>query len=176
MTDNPWRGAGPELFIAAVAVAATGIAAIAVAGWPGLVVVAAGTAALSVVVVRGLSPRSARQTVRTAATKPTARPISGYAQRRFVVSSGIANSGFYEAELRPALEHLLAARLAQRHGVNLYTEPDKARQAFCRTRADEALWHWVDPARARPADQRDSPSTGIPRRTLARLVDRLEHL
>jgi hypothetical protein len=176
MTDNPWRGSGPELLIAAVTVIAAGAAATAVAGWPGLVVVAAGAAALSVVVVRGLSPRSADQTVRTATTKPAARPLSGYAQRRFVISSGIASRGFYEAELRPALEHLLAARLAQYHGVNLYTEPDKARQAFCQTQADEALWHWIDPEQPRPAGQRDGLPGGIPRRTLARLVHRLEHL
>ena len=35
----------------------------------------------------------------------------------------------------PVLEHILAARLAESHAVNLYTEPDAARQAFCRTRA-----------------------------------------
>ena len=74
------------------------------------------------------------------------------------------------------LEHILAARLADGHGVNLYTEPDAARQAFCRTRADEALWPWIDPAQALGADDRHRERHGIPRRTLARLITRLEQL
>lgn len=177
---NPWRGAGPELLTAAVAVAATGLAAIAVAGWTGLVITAAGTAALSLVVVRGLAPRSADPSVRTARSKPAARSLSGYAQRRFVVSMGVRDLAFYEADLRPALEHLLAARLAERHGVNLYTDPVAAREAFCRNAADEALWPWIDPVRGRGSGTAASGSAysrqGIPRRVLTRLIDRLEQL
>jgi hypothetical protein len=174
-TPNPWRGAGPELLTAAIAVTATGLAALAVAGWTGLVIVAAGAAAISLVVVRGLAPRSADQTVRTARGKPSARTISGYGQRRFVVAMGVRDLAFYESDLRPALEHLLAARLAERHGVNLYTEPDAARKAFCRTGRDEALWHWIDPERERQAGRAGARS-GIPRRDLTRLVNRLENL
>jgi hypothetical protein len=174
-TPNPWRGAGPELLTAAVAVTATGAAALAVAGWSGLVVVAAGAAALSLVVMRGLAPRSADQTVRTARAKPKARTLSGYGQRRFVVAMGVRDRAFYESDLRPALEHLLAARLAERHGVNLYTEPAAARQAFCRTARDAALWHWIDPEREREHG-RAGARGGIPRRDLSRLVNRLENL
>jgi hypothetical protein len=177
--SNPWRGAGPELLTAAVAVVATGLAALAVAGWTGLVITAAGVAALSLVVVRGLAPRSADQTVRTSRSKPSAREVSGYGQRRFTVTMGVRDLTFYESDLRPALEHLLAARLAERHGVNLYTEPEAARKAFCRTSADEALWPWIDPARERqPKDPggRTESEAGIPRRVLSRIVDRLENL
>ena len=71
------------------------------------------------------------------------------------------------------LEHLLAARLAERHGVNLYTDPAAARRAFVRTAHDEALWRWIDPAQGVAASD---AHPGIPRRTLARLIDRLEHL
>ena len=106
--DSPWRGAGPELTIAAIAVTATGLAALAVAGWPGLAVVAAGAAVLSLLVVRGLAPRSAQQAVRTARSRPSARTLSGYGQRRFAVAMGVRDLAFYESELRPALEHLLA--------------------------------------------------------------------
>lgn len=173
---NPWRGAGPELLTAAIMVVVAALAALAVAGWPGLAAVAIATAVLSVLVVRGLAPRSALQSVRIAKAKQTARPIGGYAQRRFVVSTGIGNQAFYESDLRPALEHLLAARLAEGHGINLYQDPAAARRVFCRTRSDEALWHWIDPAQAKPAERRGATARGIPRRTLARLVDRLEHL
>jgi hypothetical protein len=173
---SPWRGAGPELLIAAVTVAATALAALAVTGWPGLAVVAIATAALSMVVLRGLAPRSAPQTVRKTKGKPAARAIGGYAQRRFVVGTSLGSQAFYESDLRPALEHLLAARLAEHRGINLYAEPSRARAAFCQTRADEALWPWIDPAQARTADHRGTAAGGIPRRTLTRLVNRLEHL
>jgi hypothetical protein len=104
------------------------------------------------------------------------RSVTGYSQRRFLVASGISRGLFYEGELRPVLEHLLAARLSERHGINLYTDPAAARRAFIRTHADEALWTWVDPAAARTGQTAPQEGHGIPRRTLARLIDRLEHL
>ncbi|HSZ41085.1 MAG TPA: hypothetical protein VK817_14115 [Trebonia sp.] len=176
--SSRWQGARPELIIAAIVVGAVGLAALAVAGWSGLAVVAVGVAALSVVVLRGLVPRSADQTVRKAKEKPVAGSIGGYAQRRFVVGTSISSEAFYESDLRPALEHLLAARLAEHHGINLYAEPSRARAAFCQTRADESVWRWIDPAQAVPMDVRAAAAQGggIPRRTLARLVYRLEHL
>jgi hypothetical protein len=173
--QTPWRGAGPELVIVAVAVAATALAGAAVAGWPGAAVVAVAAAALALVVLRGLAPRAAQQSVRMAREKQGTRPISGYTQRRFVVASGLSNQAFYQTDLRPVLEHLLAARLAERHGINLYTEPGAARTAFCRTRGDAALWRWIDPEQAAP-ESRDGQGHGIPRRTLSRLIERLEQL
>ena len=174
--DSPWRGAGPELLIAAIAVAAVAIAGLATAGWPGLAVVAIAAAALSMLVLRGLAPGTAGQLIRKAKEKPTARTIGGYAQRRFVVGSSVSSMAFYQSDLRPALEHLLAARLAEVHGINLYTDPASAQRAFCKTRADEALWRWIDPEQAKTTQERAGTASGIPRRTLARLVDRLEHL
>jgi hypothetical protein len=171
-----WHGAGPELAIAGVTIAATALASGAVAGWPGVATVAIAAAALSIVVLRGLAPRSAAQAVRRARDKQVARSITGYAQRRFMVSSSLATRTFYEYNLRPVLEHLLAARLAAQHGINLYTDPAAARAVFCRSRGDEALWYWVDPAQALPSSERDMQTRGIPRRTLARLVNRLEQL
>jgi hypothetical protein len=172
---GPWHGASPELIIAAVTVAAAALAGWAVAGWPGVTTVAIATAGLGLVVLRALAPRAAEQSVRTARGKQTARPVSGYAQRWFVVTSGLSNWAFYQAELRPALEHLLAARLAERHGINLYQDPAAARKAFCRTRGDAALWRWIDPAEA-ALEGRGVQGRGIPRRILVRLIDRLEQL
>jgi hypothetical protein len=176
MSDpGPWRGAGPELIIAAVAVVATALAGGAMAGWPGVATVAIATAVAALVVLRGLAPRTAEQSVRMAREKPAARPISGYSQRRFVVASGMSSQPFYEADLRPVLEHLLAARLAERHGINLYQDPAAAREAFCRTRGDAALWRWIDPLQAAP-EESNRQGHGIPRRTLVRLIGRLEQL
>ncbi len=171
-----WHDAGPELAIVGVLVAATALAGGAVAGWPGVAAVATGAAALSMVVLRGLVPRSAAQHVRRARDRQTVRAIAGYGQRRYVVAAGVSTRAFYESELRPVLEHLLAARLAENHGVNLYTEPDAARGVFCRNRGDAPLWRWVDPAQALPPEGRERERGGIPRRTLARLVNRLEQL
>jgi hypothetical protein len=173
---SPWRGAVPELAICGVTVAAIAVAAGAVAGWPGVAAVAIVTAALAMVVVRGLIPRSAAQTIRITPDKQVARAISGYAARRAIVGSSLTSRAFYEADLRPVLEHLLAARLADHHGVNLYQDPEAARRVFCRSRGDEVLWTWVDPARKLRGEDRDMQRAGIPRRTLARLINRLEQL
>jgi len=121
-----------------------------------------------------LTPDEARK----AREKPQARMLSGYSHRRFVVRSSIASLGFYEGELRPLLEHLLAARLAERHGVHLYQDPDAARRLLCRHPRDAGLWRWIAPApdSTRPQARKAGTERGIPRRTLARLIDRLERL
>ena len=179
---SQWRRARPEVIIAAIFAAVAAVAGYAVAGWPGLAVVATVTAALTLLVLRGLTPRPAPESTRKAAdTDVAVRSITGFSQRRFVVASGISSRAFYEADLRPALEHLLAARLAERHGLNLYTEPEAARRAFVRSAQDEALWPWIDPASPRGATPVSAEAIlsgprGIPRRTLARLIDRLENL
>jgi hypothetical protein len=89
----------------------------------------------------------------------------------------MTSEGYYDSELRPVLEHLLAARLAERHDVNLYQDPDAARGLLCRNPRDADLWRWIDPA-TRPASPPKgvTDKRGIPRRTLARLIDRLEKL
>jgi hypothetical protein len=139
--------------------------------------VAVVAAAVAVGVIRFLLPPGIVDAARKAREKRIARPVSGYSYRKFVVESGIARRGFYDSELRPVLEHLLAARLAERHGVNLYQDPAAARKLLCKQRRDAGLWQWVDPdpdvvaTRARSKDGR-----GIPRHVLARLIDRLEKL
>jgi len=171
-----WREAAPELTIAAIAVTAAALAGAAVSGWPGVVTVAAAASVLALMVLRALLPGSAAQTVRRAKDKPQARAISGYAHRRFTVSTSVTSRPTYESDMRPVLEHILAARLADSRGVNLYTEPAEAKAAFCRGLADEALWQWIDPKQALNASDRAGQRHGIPRRTLARLITRLEQL
>ena len=51
-----------------------------------------------------------------------------------------------------------------------------ADSAFVRSARDEALWRWVDPAHARPGEPPGDGARAIPRRTLARLIDRLEQM
>jgi hypothetical protein len=173
---SPWRGAVPELALAGVTVVAVAVAAGAVAGWPGVATVAIVAAALAMVVLRGLAPRSAAQTIRLAPDKQVARAITGYAARRAIVASSLTSRAFYETDLRPILEHLLAARLADNHAINLYQDPAGARRVFCRSHGDQALWTWVDPARRLRGEDPGMQRAGIPRRTLTRLINRLEQL
>jgi hypothetical protein len=176
-TVSPWRGTRPELVITGVLVAAAAVAGYATAGWAGLSVVAIVTAAISVVVLRGLLPQLTPDQARKAKVKPTARTLSGFSHRRFVVQTAMSSRGFYDLELRPVLEHLLAARLAERHDVHLYQDPAAARALLCRDSRDADLWAWVDPAtRPETVPQGGPEHSGIPRRTLARLIDRLEKL
>ena len=176
-TVSPWRGTTPELLIAAVMITAAAAAGYAMAGWAGLSVVAVATAAAAMVVLRALLPQLTPDEAKKAREKPTARTLSGYSHRRFVVQTAMTSEGFYDSELRPVLEHLLAARLAERHGVHLYQDPDAARRLLCRSPRDADLWPWIDPDTRPETSVRDTTEQrGIPRHTLARLIDRLEKL
>lgn len=93
----------------------------------------------------------------------------------------------YELHLRPLLQRLFAARLAEQHGVSLYTEPRKAAAIV-----GLELWPWIDPARSRTGrDALDAGSAArrgsgtpridprlapgpIPGHVLSALVTRLE--
>ena len=179
-TVSPWRGTTPELLIAAAGVLAVAVAGYAMAGWAGLSVVAVGTAATAMAVLRVLLPQATPDQARKAREKATPRMLSGYSHRRFVVQTSSSSLGFYQSELRPVLEHLLAARLAERHGVHLYQDPEAARRLLCRSSRDADLWPWIDPdlktTRPETSARDTNQQRGIPRRTLARLIDRLEKL
>jgi hypothetical protein len=178
---SPWRGTTPELLTAGIVVTAAAVAGYAVAGWAGLTVVAVAAAASVMVLVRTLLPQLTPDAARKARERPRARILTGYSHRRFVVHNAMTSQNYYDLELRPVLEHLLAARLAERHGVHLYQDPAGARQLLCRTPRDGGLWRWIDPATRPDRSARDGPhpghdGRGIPRHTLARLIDRLEKL
>lgn len=173
----------PELIIAAVAVTATAAAGYAVAGPGALALVAVAVAVISLVVLRSLVPplplASSAEDVSgpdPAVPAPVLSSFSRQWRRQSRLSDAQASMTAYEAGLRGQLEHLLASRLAERHGISLYDDPAAARQAFTRGNPGyDSLWRWVDPARpAAPSPPGDQP--GIPYRTLARLLDRLEHL
>ena len=178
-----WRGAIPEIIIAVLLVLAAGVAGYALAGPAGPAAVAIGAAVIILIGFRGVLP--ARQEL--------ARPEQESAAGRYPVSftafwskrTGLADATqsltSYDAGLRPTLQHLLAARLAERHGVSLRDDPERARRLLCQDGRDEGLWYWVDPARpaSRPGSTDDSKLTrrpGISPRTLALLIDRLERL
>jgi hypothetical protein len=174
---NPWRGTRPELVLAVLLTVAAGAAGYVMAGWTGLSAVVIVAAAAALAVLRALLPRLAPDQIRTVTAKPTARALSGYGQRLLAVQNAMSSLAFYNDELRPLLENLLAVRLAERHGVYLHRDPAAARALLCVDAHDADLWTWIDPA-TRPKESRrgDADRSGIPGRTLARLIDRLETL
>lgn len=89
----------------------------------------------------------------------------------------------FERVLRPELERLYAVRLADRHGVSLYREPDRAAAII-----GEDVFAWIDPRRPgytgplpprRTLDRRAQSANyppPIPDVVLRALVQRLETL
>jgi hypothetical protein len=134
------------------------------------------------VLLRGLVPAAVASPMPLRTWRASGRTsFTGFWRKRASVSTATASMASYDAELRPTLQHLLAARLAERHDVNLYTDPAAARRLFLygtgqgavRARHDDQLWYWLDPSR--PAETRQN-MRGIPPRTLAVIIDRLERL
>jgi len=189
VTGGGWRPALPEIVIAAIAVAATGAAGYAVAGPGALAVVAVAAGLLSLAVLVSLVrqpwlPSSPEDLSGPdpAVPAPVLSSFSRHWRRRSRLADAQASMAAYEAGVRGQLEHLLASRLAERHGISLYDDPAAARRVFAGgDPGHESLWRWIDPARpGRPAQAtgpaRAGDQPGIPYRTLARLIDRLEHL
>jgi hypothetical protein len=181
---SAWAGAGPEIAIAAVTVAGVAVAAYVVAGAQAFALVMIVAAVGALVVVRWLLPPPQPPVAVDAGSDSI---TAGWSSFRYWhnlsdLRDGVASLAAYEVRLRPALEHLLAARLAERHGVNLYQDPAEARRLLCRPGRDRDVWAWIDPAQAVGADglatMRSSGTErpGIPRRTLERLINRLEQL
>ncbi|MEU3407981.1 hypothetical protein ABZ766_29095 [Streptomyces sp. NPDC006670] len=66
--------------------------------------------------------------------------------------------------MRPHLQRLFAARLAERHGVEMYRDAERAGALI-----GDALWPWIDPG-ATP------PRPTLPEPVLRSLLDRLDSL
>ncbi|MFB7115233.1 hypothetical protein [Streptomyces sp. NPDC056291] len=66
--------------------------------------------------------------------------------------------------MRPQLQRLFAARLAERHGVAMYRNPQRARALV-----GAELWPWIDP-------EATAPQPTLPEPVLRSLLDRLEAL
>lgn len=70
----------------------------------------------------------------------------------------------FATTVRPQLQRLFAARLAERHGTDLYRAPERARLLV-----GVDLWPWLDPAAPPPGPTAPEP-------VLRALLDRLEAL
>jgi hypothetical protein len=169
-----WRASGPELAAGAIAVLLTGLAVYAYAGLGAAVMVVAGSAVAAIGYLRTLVPATDQAPIEQ--MSPHGQGIGsflGFWRKRATLQDAAAAMTSYDAELRPALQHLLAARLAQRHGVSLYADPAAAQRLLLPGPRDDALWFWLDPGRQAETDPQ---RRGIPLRSLAAILDRLERL
>jgi len=167
-----WRECLPELIITATLVTVTGIAVYAYAGLPATAVILVGSAAVLLALVRTLVPWHADARYSERAEHGEASVI-GFWQQRGALIDASASLARYDARLRTTLQHLLAAKLAEKHDINLYHDPVAARQVFLPDAEHDQLWFWVNPQR--PAELRFG-NPGIPQPTLAAILDRLEQL
>jgi hypothetical protein len=172
-----WRSAVPELVIAVIFFAAASAAGYALLGPAVPAALATGTAVVIIAGLRSLLAAEPDQPAfdRSGGTAFSEVPVSitGLWRRRAGLSDGTRSMAAYDNGLRPALQRLLAARLAEHHGISLALDPDLARQMLLRGERDDGLWYWLDPAR--PAVT-ESAQSGIPARTLTRLINQLEKL
>jgi hypothetical protein len=99
-----------------------------------------------------------------------------------LVSAARSSSGNFEHGVKPELERLYAVRLAERHGISLHAEPERAAALI-----GPELWPWIDPRRPPAHPNPKSPRQTLDRRSAAQpppppdavlraLVDRLEQL
>jgi hypothetical protein len=99
-----------------------------------------------------------------------------------LVSAARGSTANFDHAVKPELERLYAVRLAEKYGVSLHTEPERAAALI-----GPELWPWIDPRRvpahpsAKPPhqalDRRSaSPPPAPPDSVLRALVDRLEAL
>jgi hypothetical protein len=174
LAGGRWQDSLPELGAAAFLVLSTSLGAYAYAGLGTAVLVVGGWTIAALASLVTLVPVARRPLI-----QPDQRSVRGqtsflgFWRKRSVLQDATVSMAAYDADVRPTLQHLLAARLAERHGVGLHADPAAARRLLLPDHGDQALWFWLDPLR--PAEN-DMHRRGIPVRTLAAIFDRLERL
>jgi hypothetical protein len=170
-----WRECVPELIIAGIFVATAIAASYAFAGLAAALIAVTFSSVIIMLLLRGLVPPASTPPPPLEQDRPGDRAATsffGFWRKRAVLVEGTDRLSAYDLELRETLQHLLAARLAERHDVSLYSDPQRSKQVFLGGQADE-LWYWLDPER--PAET-DKTRRGIPVRTLTAIIERLERL
>ncbi|MGN6677468.1 MAG: hypothetical protein ACTHKL_06745 [Streptosporangiaceae bacterium] len=171
-----WRGAGREISVAALLVCAVAGAAWAMEGPAAAGFIAVTCSALSLLALRGLiEPHEPPPAPHLAQEIGPSRTFFGFWRTRSDLSDATRSLSAWDNGLRPRLTNLLAARLAERHGISLAEDPDAARRVLTGSKPGRRdLWTWIDPQRQTPPDAGSRP--GIPPNILAALIDRLERL
>jgi hypothetical protein len=179
-----WRGARRELSVAACLVLSVAAAAWAIDGPAAASLVVVISVAASLVLLHALVPGDKPGTAAgDAAVRPSdllgpqqnrlSHSFTGFWRTQSDLTSATRSLGAWDYGTRIRLANLLAARLAERHGISMTQHPEAARQLLnAGSRHD--LWYWIDPQRPTPPDA--GTRTGIPPRVLAALIQRLERL
>jgi hypothetical protein len=168
-----WQGSGYELGVAVILVIAVTTAAYGWAGTGAAVLTLSCAAFLALFLLRTLSPPESQPDPQTGEWEDLSQgSIHGFWRKRGMLRDATDRMVSYDNELRPTLQHLLAARLSDKHGVSLHDDPDEARRLLLRRPRDQHLWPWLDPGQPPAGGQ----GRGIPPRTLAAIIDRLERL
>jgi hypothetical protein len=107
------------------------------------------------------------QALRERRSNPATRPPAFIAMER-EIEQGVEYAVQAHRRLLPLLRSAAAARLAVHHGIELEHRPDAARSLL----GDEA-WELLRPDRPEPVDRR---GPGLPRATIAMLIERVETL
>ncbi len=174
--DSGWRGARRELAVAVALVTALAAASYPLAGPAAAGLVVLVSAAVSLVVLRLLVGQEDEP--REDAEPYPASPVqsfTGFWRARADLTDGTKSLNAWDRGPRRRLQNLLAAKLAERHGISLATDPETARRLLLGTGSGgRDLWYWIDPQRLTPPDADTSP--GIPSAVLTALIDRLEQL
>jgi hypothetical protein len=175
-----WHLAKREIAVAAGLVSALSVAAWVLLGPAAAALVALTCLALGLLGLRALLPRQEPQALRQDPYQDMPlSSFSGFWRTRTDLASAIASLSAWDLTTRPRLQRLLAARLAERHGISMAADPQAARAIFLdgvlpsRTPRTD-LWFWIDPSRPTPANAANLP--GIPPRVLTALIARLEQL
>jgi hypothetical protein len=165
-----WRG-----IMTALAVAAAGglAAAYVTAGPAGIVIGGTVIAMLAILAARAAVPRAeGRPRIvwrdRSPAPEASRSDFPGY--RKICADLGWSELSrrHYDHGVRPLLARLVAARLAERYGVDAAVRPEQAKALI-----GEDLWPLADPS-APPSQDSDAP--GVSLATVARVISRLEEL
>lgn len=171
-----WRGARRELTVAATLVLALAVAGFELAGSAAAATVVLISAAVAIVALRALlGPGDERpEPVEPHWRGSTSQFFAGFWRTRADLVESSRSWSSWEHGPRSRLQNILAARLAERHGVSLADDPETARQLLLGGDGRQDLWDWIDPQRPVPPDA--ATRHGIPPRVLAALIDRLEQL
>jgi hypothetical protein len=164
-----WIGADPVRLVLALATAAVLILGWALAGTLGVFVVLSAGFVLGILAIRSQLPRGPRRPRRRRPPVPFLNAdFPAYRRIEDTLFWAPVSARHFDHAVRPLLSRLLAAVLAERHGVDMTADSAAAKAAIG---AD--LWPLVDPARPVSDDTR---APGVPLPTVMRFLARLEAL
>jgi hypothetical protein len=164
-----WIGTDPVRLILALAMVALLILGWALAGTLGVFVVISAGFVLGILAIRSQLPRGPRRPRRRRPPVPFLNAdFPAYRRIEDTLFWSPVSARHFDHAVRPLLSRLLAAVLAERHGVDMTADPVSAKAAIG---AD--LWPLVDPARPISDDTR-APGVALP--IVMRFLARLEVL